>query len=820
MRSMLRNILRLFVPTDTLCLCNGSVGSDDRNMVKRKQAESALLRVKVIEATKCELEKEITERKRVEAVLYATQERLQHLISSGPAIIYSSKPDGDYGITFISENVTSQLGYKAQEFIEDSRFWANRVHPEDAPLVFAEFSQLFEQGHKTCEYRFLHKNGSYQWIQDELKLVKDATGKALEILGCWQDITARKQAEAEIYKHDRLLRGVAEATNYLLTSTDYDKAFAKALEILGSAAGVDRVYTYQNHPHPKTGETAMSMRFEWTREPVEPIIHKSHWQNQPYSAFGLIRWYDALSAGYSINGIVRKFPKAEREILDRDGVLSLLLVPILIDGEFWGYIGFDDCHSEHKWSNSDESILFAMAAGIGGALKRQRAEEQLIHHAFHDVLTDLPNRALFMNRLGHAVSLAKRREDYLFAVLFVDLDRFKVINDSLGHMAGDQLLVAIASRLKKCLRPGDTVARLGGDEFTILLEDIKDARQAASVAERIQMELALPFNLSGHEVFSTASIGIALSTISYEHPEDLLRDANTAMHRAKELGRARHEVFGIDMHIQAVMLLQLETDLRRAVERQEFQIHYQPIVSLKNSAITGFEAVVRWQHPQRGLIYPAEFIPVAEETGLILPIGQWVLRQACQQMHTWQKQFPADRLAATSPLTLSINLSGKQFSQPDLVEQIQQILQETGLKARSLKLEITESVIMENAESATAMLLQLQALGIELYMDDFGTGYSSLSYLHHFPVDTLKIDRSFVNRIGVDDESSKIVQTLITLAHILGMNVIAEGVETMEQLLQLKELGCEYGQGYFFSKPLNSVATEVVIAGHCSKSVD
>lgn len=375
---MRKTIFRLFELTDTLCFGNGAVGSD-RDMTKRKQAESARLRVKAIEAAKRELEKEINERKRVEAVLSTTQERLQQLIFSEPAIIYSSKPDGDYGITFISENVTSQPGYKAQEFILDSRFWVDRVHPEDASRVLVEFSQLSEQGHKTSEYRFLHKDGTYRWLQDELKLIKDATGNAQELLGCWQDITARKQAEAELYKRDILLRGVAEATNHLLTNTDYDTAFAKALETLGVAAGVDRVYIYENHPHPITGETVMSIRFEWTRETVEPTIHKPHWQNQPYSAFGMTRWYSALSSGYSINGIVRKFPLSEREILDRDYILSLLLVPILIDGEFWGYIGFDDCHSEHKWSSSEESILFAMAAGIGGALKRQRAEEQLLY---------------------------------------------------------------------------------------------------------------------------------------------------------------------------------------------------------------------------------------------------------------------------------------------------------------------------------------------------------------------------------------------------------------------------------------------------------
>lgn len=438
---------------------------------------------------------------------------------------------------------------------------------------------------------------------------------------------------------------------------------------------------------------------------------------------------------------------------------------------------------------------------------RQRAEEQLTHSAFHDALTGLPNRALFMDRLGHVVECAKRREDYLFAVLFLDLDRFKIVNDSLGHMAGDQLLIAIASRIKACLRSADTLARLGGDEFTILLEDIKDVSDAKHVANRIQEELMLPFNLSGNEVFTTASIGIALSTTSYERPEQLLRDADTAMYRAKAHGKARHEVFDIAMHACAIALLHLENDLRRAIERQEFQIHYQPIISLLSDRINGFEALVRWQHPERGLLSPADFIPMTEETGLVIPIGSWVLREACRQMKVWQEQFPAN-----PPLTISVNLSGKQFSQPGLSEQIKQILQDTRLDPYSLKLEITESVIVENAESATIMLSQLRTMGIQLYMDDFGTGYSSLSYLHRFPMDTLKIDRSFTSRIGVDNENWEIVQTIITLAHNLGMNVIAEGVETAAQVALLRELKCEYGQGYFFSKPVDGAQAGALIA--------
>jgi diguanylate cyclase (GGDEF)-like protein len=427
--------------------------------------------------------------------------------------------------------------------------------------------------------------------------------------------------------------------------------------------------------------------------------------------------------------------------------------------------------------------------------ERKIAEAKLIHEAVHDSLTGLPNRTLFRQRLGRAIERAQRLKDYFFAVLFLDLDRFKLVNDSLGHLIGDQLLIAFVRRVEQCLRSTDTVARLGGDEFAILLDDINDINDATQIADRIQKALTLPFNLSGYEVFISTSIGIALSTTGYEQPEELLRDADTVMYRAKALGKARHEVFDKAMHTRAVTLLQLDNDLRRALERQELQIHYQPIVLLKTGRITGFEALVRWQHPIRGLVSPAEFVPLAEETGLIVPIGGWVLREACSQMRAWQEQF-----FTTSPLTLSVNFSGKQFSQPNLIEQIEQILQETGFDVHSLKLEITESVLIENAEAAAAMLSQLRSLGVQIYMDDFGTGYSSLSYLHRFPVDVLKIDRAFISRIGVDLE---LVRAIITMAHNLNMNVVAEGIETPEQLTQLIALQCEYGQGYLFSKPLN-----------------
>ena len=428
--------------------------------------------------------------------------------------------------------------------------------------------------------------------------------------------------------------------------------------------------------------------------------------------------------------------------------------------------------------------------------KRKQMEERLLHDAFHDALTGLPNRALFMDHLRLAVERAKRpKKKYLFAVLFLDLDRFKIINDSLGHTVGDELLVATAARIQKCLRHLDTVARFGGDEFAVLLDGVEDVNDTIRVAQRLQREITTPINVGGHEVFTSVSIGIALSNTGYERPEEVLRDADTAMYRAKAAGKSRYEIFDTGMHSRAVALLRLETDLRRAVEREEFVVHYQPIVSLFDDSIQGFEALVRWRHPERGLVTPSEFIPVAEETGLIIPLGRWVLRESCRQMHQLQAASAAQR-----PLSLSVNLSGKQFMQLDLVGQVEEILRETGFDPRRLQLEITESSVIENTETVTQMLLQLRALGIRLSMDDFGTGYSSLSYLHRFPIHTLKIDRSFVS--GGDGEN-EIVRTIIMLARNMGMDIVAEGVETKEQLAYLKELKCEYGQGFLFSHPLD-----------------
>lgn len=460
------------------------------------------------------------------------------------------------------------------------------------------------------------------------------------------------------------------------------------------------------------------------------------------------------------------------------------------------------------WLPFVPAVITLVSTGTGVVVYR------MLHDTFHDDLTGLPNRALFMKQLRSEIARYKNMppspsdpESPTVAVLFLGLDGFKVINDSFGHRLGDQLLVVTTQRLKSCLKPIDKLARVGGDEFAILRPDIKTTDEVTYLADQLQQRVTLPYRLNGQEVFTTASVGIVLGQANSDYePEDILRDAHTAMHRAKESGKARHKVFVTGMRDQVMTRLQLETDLRRAIERQEFQLHYQPIVCLETGKVAGFEALVRWHHPQRGLVSPIEFIPVAEETDLILPLSRWIIQEACNQIRCWQKQFPKD-----PPLLVSVNFSGRQFSQTNLVEQIEQTLQETDIDGRTLKLEITETTAMTDVESTIALLQRLKSLNLQLSIDDFGTGYSSLSYLHRFPTNTIKVDRSFVSRMGDGSEDAQIVQTIIMLGHNLGMDIVAEGVETAEQLAQLRSLQCEFGQGYFFSKPLTAAQAEALL---------
>lgn len=465
--------------------------------------------------------------------------------------------------------------------------------------------------------------------------------------------------------------------------------------------------------------------------------------------------------------------------------------------------------AERERAELAEKHVFELQHYINELEQRTKAlresERRFKHAAFHDGLTDLPNRNKFVERLKFLLQKSKHNDKVDFAVLFLDLNRFKTINDSLGHATGNRLILHVAKRLDNLVRDGDLIARFSGDEFAVILNNVADVRDATEFAELVSQKISKPYTLNGRQVFTSVSIGIAMFNTRYEEAEDILRDADIAMYHAKEAEK-NYVVFDQNMHTRAVTLLQLETDLRYAVERGELISFYQPIVDLDTLELIGFEALMRWNHPQRGIVPPNEFIPVSEVTGLIVPMTLWILKNACQQLVEWQRSF------CHPDLMMSVNLSGKHFAQNNLVEQIQRILGETGVNPARLKLEITESAVMENAEAAIRMLKQMRDLGMQISIDDFGTGYSSLSYLHRFPINTLKVDRSFVSSMEDGTENGEIVRTVIALAKSLNLNVIAEGIESIHQLHQLRVLGCEYGQGFLFSRPIPATEIEKLLS--------
>jgi diguanylate cyclase (GGDEF)-like protein len=619
------------------------------------------------------------------------------------------------------------------------------------------------------------------------------------------DITERKRSEREIQQRDRLLQAVAEATNYLLTNPEFEIAIIDALAILGTAATVDRVYIYQHYIEPTTGKIARKLRFEWRKTASLPGVTITP-QDQAYATSGLTRWYDNFVIGKAISGLTRELPLREQEVLRRDRVLSVLLEPILIDDLCWGFIGFDDCRSERQWSKSESSILATMAASISGAIQRQKIEENIRHQAVHDALTGLPNRILFTDRLHKAIA-AREHESELIAVMFLDLDRFKMVNDTLGHTSGDQLLCRVAERLTHCVEEKDSIARFGNDEFVFSFSQLDSVREAVKVAQRILDALKNPFYVSNQELYVTGSLGIALYPHDGADAESLIKNSDTALYRAKAGGRSNVEFYAATMSAEAAELFTVEKHLYRALEREEFVIHYQPQINLSTWEIVGMEALLRWNSPELGKLSPKTFIPLIEDNGLIIPIGEWVLKTACAQNKAWQE-------AGLPPLTTSVNLSAVQFQQPNLVERITQILEDTGLAPQFLDLEITESIAIQDADFTCAMMRELHAKGICLSMDDFGTGYSSLSYLKQFPLDTLKIDQSFVKDVTASAMQAEIVTIVISLARALQMNVIVEGVETMEQLSFLRSRHCQAVQGYLISKPMPAEEATAFLTTH------
>ncbi|HJR09169.1 MAG TPA: PAS domain S-box protein [Pyrinomonadaceae bacterium] len=691
---------------------------------------------------------DVTERKHAEAALRDSEERYRELFENANDVIYTTDLEGRYlSVNRVVEKVS---GYTCAEVREMN--FEQLIAPEYLELSRQMMARKLAGDEATTFYEseIIAKSGERVLLEVSSQLIYDE-GVPVGVQGIARDITMRKRAERALRESEERYRELFENAHDLVYTHDLAGNFTS----LNNAG--ERI----------TGYT----REEAVRLNIAQVVAPDH----------LARAREMMSRKETVD----EATVYELDIIAKDG----RRVPLEVSTRL-------------VYENGQPCGVQGIARDIA---ERKHTEAKLLHNAYHDALTGLPNRTLFTQHLEMAVERARRHDEYVFAVLFLDLDRFKNVNDSLGHTVGDQLLIALSRRLQHCLRPSDVVARLGGDEFAILLNDIgAQPAEAVSLAERVQQELMQPFNLGGHEVFTTASIGIALSTTGYETPEAVLRDADTVMYRAKAQGKAQHAVFDQHMHARVVALLRLENDLRRAVERDEFRLQYQPIVSLESGRISGFEALVRWQHPELGLIMPADFIPVAEETGVIVELGQWVLEQSCRQMRVWQSISPQH-----SRLKLSVNLSSRHFVQPDLYERIVVVLNESNLAPTALQLEITESVLMENAHTIVPLLSRLRELGVELAIDDFGTGYSSLSYLSRLkPIHTLKIDRSFISMGGDDRENAEIVRTIIMLARNMGKDVVAEGIETTEQLARLRTLKCTYGQGYLFSRPQDPAEIE------------
>jgi diguanylate cyclase (GGDEF)-like protein/PAS domain S-box-containing protein len=731
-----------------------------------------------------------SQRRAAPAAVPATLPELQAraLVERLPAIVYVSEAGLDGPWHYVSAQVETILGFAPEEWLADPRLWAKRIHPDDRERVYARELELEEPGAPE-EYRMLHRDGRTVWVRDHAALLANELGQ-LRWHGVLSDITDRKLAEAELQRRAAQQAAVAFLGRCALEGTDLnelmDEAVREATRILDVEVGAVLQLAPDGAPvvlragamSPDLLECASACARKAAASPAE-----SGGAGVPAPKRSRVR--------YSQHPSVHD--------LERRNVLSSV-----IEGQAgpWGLLCVQ-ATTARDYPAADLDFLQALANVLADELQRRSAEEDIRYQALHDSLTGLPNRTLVLDHLEHA----RARPGKQVAVLLLDLDRFKLVNDSFGHAAGDALLIEIAPRLREALRPGDTIGRLGGDEFVVLLTEISDEQVVVEVAERIVAALRRPFLVEGIEHFVTVSIGIAVAAGERAAlPGALIRDADAALYRAKDRGRARYEIFDRAMRVRAIERLSLENDLRRALDREQLRVHYQPVVSLHDRSILWIEALVHWEHPERGLVAPLEFIPVAEESGLIGPIGEWVMYEACRQASEWHAADPD-----AAPLGVSVNLSVRQITQRDLPGMVARTLRDTGLDPQCLCLEITETVILDDSEAANQALRALLSLGVGMVLDDFGTGYSSLAYLTRLPIRGLKIDRSFVERLGSSERSTAIVSAIIRMAEALSMEVTAEGVETTRQIEELQRLGCERAQGFYFARPLPAAElTEVL----------
>ncbi len=703
---------------------------------------------------------DISDRKQAEAALAASEQKLSTLIGNLPGYVYRVRNDPNYTPDFISQGVEAITGYAVEEYLVSRTISCGQeIHPGDAERVWNQVQQgLASRRPYECEYRLITKAGAERWVWERGQGTYDSEDTLLYLEGFVTDISSQKQAEAALRESEARYRLLAENTNDLVClhncQGEYLYVSPSCHALLGYHYEEMRGQILDQFVHPDDGDRLWAeVAIAVAGDKANPVTYRVRHRQGHYL------WFETLIRAITNGaGQVVQLQTTSRDVTDR-----------------------------------------------------VRTQQQLEHDALHDGLTGLPNRHHLMDCLSQALARSKADPSYCFGVLFLDLDRFKVINDSLGHLAGDQLLIAIAAKLKATLGLGDLAARLGGDEFVVLMRQFDPATNPAEAAiaqaERIFAALVAPFIMAGREIYATVSIGVVLGHRGYGQAEHLLRDADIAMYRAKAQGKARYAIFDAHMHTQAVARLHLENDLRRAIAQGKMLLHYQPIVALDQGTVVGFEALTRWQHPTQGIVPPCDFIPLAEELGLISRLDYWAMATACQQMARWQRQFPA-----LGPLTISVNLSAQDLRQPDLLVTLDRVLSDSTLPGPCLILEITESMLIDDIEATIDLLAQIQARGVQISIDDFGTGYSSLSYLHRLPVNYLKVDRSFVAQAQSGQPNHPIVATIMALGNQLGLATIAEGVETDYQCDHLRQLGYDLGQGYLFSPPLEVAAVAHLLA--------